>query len=88
MKKCDAVRDAGARALAVQEIVTALLRRIQGLDPALRILTAQAFEDAASSLEARATVEKDIDKRGIYLKAVDDVEECHERALTYRGLNA
>lgn len=59
-------------------VVAAVLRRLQSLDPALRVIVAQAFEDAARQLEKSALGTSD--RRSVW-KTLQEVEALRDEVF-------
>lgn len=70
-----------ASRLASSSIVAMLIDRLSVASPELRVLAAQAVENAACVLEELALRESDLEQRDLFRNAVLEVEKIHSMAF-------
>jgi hypothetical protein len=73
----------GGDITALDAILTAMFARLQGVDPLIRVICSQVFEDAARSVEARVRY-INADKIDL-LSALNKIESIREIALAQSG---
>lgn len=64
---------------AIEAITVAMIARLQGLDPATRILLSQILEEACRSIEDRARNEPE--NRSQLFLALNKIEAIHDAAM-------
>lgn len=67
--------------LASSSVVAMLLERLSDADPKLRVLAAQAVENAARVLEELGATECDPDQKELFRDAVLEIERIHAMAF-------